>query len=493
MAAPARALLSPDPPPEDGLLWRITLATLTAVALVGVCAALIGGELTVLKLRDRIERRASLLAVSTAARMQGLPAPHRALLAQELTDAVGSVVTVLEPDGSIAPNAPRAPVTRELPSSLRAAPHAGVVLPDEGWVVAVETLAPEGDDPRPPRVAVFTPLPSEATRRGALALLFVKLLAVLAATGAAGGVVSFVVARDIALDVRAITASALRMLTRKTEALRPLPVRARDEVGALVVAFNRLQKRFADEVALHRQALERLDENERRRETLINTLRHELRTPLNSILGFAQLLLQEVDGALSPEQREDVELIARSGAHLLRLVDDVLDLSAMASGRYAIAREPVDLVTLARDVVEEARGIARTRGVTLAMAGLAEAPSYGDPVALRRAFTNLVVNAIEHAGGEVTVTVAERGRGFAVSVRDNGRGISSRELRRLFKPFERGRTAEARGAGLGLAITLGLVELHGGTLSANSEEGRGSTFTATIPAGMAPLAPTGEG
>ncbi len=112
---------------------------------------------------------------------------------------------------------------------------------------------------------------------------------------------------------------------------------------------------------------------------------------------------------------------------------------------------------------------------------------YADSVALRRALVNLVVNAVEHAGGEVAVTVEGHERGLAVAVRDNGPGIAPSELKRLFKPFERGRMAEARGAGLGLAITLGLVELHGGTLGLRVV-GEGSTFTVpTLPAGMAPL------
>jgi signal transduction histidine kinase len=336
-------------------------------------------------------------------------------------------------------------------------------------------------------VVVVSPLPSETAERGAIALLTFKLLVALLVMGAVAVVVSVIVARDITNDLQGILRRALRMAEGSAEALRPMPVQARDDVGALVAAFNRLQRRFADELAAHRAALARLEDSERRRETLINTLRHELRTPLNSILGFAEILLQGVDGELTAAQRDDVELIARSGESLLRLVDDVLDLSAMASGRYEIRREPLDLAALARDVVAEARGIARTRNVALDLTGLAHAEVYGDPVALRRALVNLVVNAIEHAGGEVTVTLATHELGFAVAVRDNGPGIAASELKRLFKPFERGRTAEARGAGLGLAITLGLVELHGGTLSAQSVVGVGSTFTVTLPAGMAPL------
>ncbi len=472
--------------PGDSLLRRITFATMAAVALVGVGASVAGAELTLLAQRDRVERRAALVALATAARMEPLDAAGRATLATELTQALHLTVTVLGPDGVALPHAPDAPA--EAVEAITRSPRARgeFALTEAGLAVAVETLSPRANAGAA-RVLVAAPLPSSAAERGAIALLAVKLLVALLVMGAVAVTVSLIVAQDITNDLQAILRRALRMGEGSSEALRPLPVRARDDVGALVAAFNRLQGRFVDELALHRNALARLDENERRRETLIATLRHELRTPLNAILGFAELLLQEVDGPLTTAQRDDVELIARSGESLLRLVDDVLDLSAMASGRYAIRREPVDLADVARAVVAEAQGIARTRGVALTVEAPARAGVYADPVALRRALVNLVVNAVEHAGGEVAVTVADHERGLAVAVRDNGPGIAPADLKRLFKPFERGRMAEARGAGLGLAITLGLVELHGGTLSAHSVVGEGSTFTVTLPAGMAPL------
>ncbi len=472
-------------PQHDSLLRRITLATMAAVALTGVGAALAGAELTVLAQRDRAERRASLLALSLVARMEPLDSQQRALLAREVSQTLGCVVTVVSADGRPVPMAPAAPPAVERVASLRARGFAA--LDDDALAVAVEPFANGTRESDGARLVVATTLPSGAARRGAVALLVAKLLAAMALMGSVAVAVSLVVARDITNDLQAILRRVVRMTAGAGRALQPLPVQARDEVGQLVAAFNRLQRRFADELALHRDALARLEDTERRRETLITTLRHELRTPLNAILGFSELLLQEVDGPLLPAQRDDVEVIAKAGAALLRMVDDVLDLSAMASGRYEIRRESMDLAALAREVVAEAQGTARTRAVALTLDAPAEAEVYGDPVALRRALVNLVVNAIEHAGGVVHVSVEARGSGWAVDVRDNGPGIAASELKRLFKPFERGRTAEARGAGLGLAITLGLVELHGGKLSAQSEVGLGSTFTVSLPAGLAPL------
>jgi signal transduction histidine kinase len=439
---------------------------MAAVALVGVGASVAGAQLTLVAQRGRVERRAALVAASSAARMASLDPAQRQRLAAELSDALGLAVSVADGGGGPLAGAGAGPVA--------------------AGDIAVAEAPIAGEIGRPARVRVAAPLPSSAAARGAVALLGVKLLVALLVMGSVAVVVTLIVAQDITADLQTILRRALRM-GAGAAAMRPLPVRARDDVGALVAAFNRLQRRFVDELALHRNALARLEEHERRRETLIATLRHELRTPLNAVLGFAEILLQEVDGPLTDAQRDDVTVIARSGASLLRLVDDVLDLSAMASGRYEIRREPVDLAELARAVVAEAQGIARTRDVALALEAPPRAELYADPVALRRALVNLVVNAVEHAGGEVVVTVSSPPRGLAVAVRDNGPGIAPAELKRLFKPFERGPTAEARGAGLGLAITLGLVELHGGTLSAQSVVGEGSTFTVNLPAGMAPL------
>ena len=286
----------------------------------------------------------------------------------------------------------------------------------------------------------------------------------------------------------------LRGLRTETDAatarLRAMAKGAPEGAGGSGVFHDAVEAwslRFAEERARHRDALARLEDTERRREAWLSTLRHELRTPLNAIVGFTELLSAEVEGPLTEPQREDVDTIASASTHLRRLVEDVFDLSAMTTGTFPIARARTDVAAVVRDVMREAEGLARTRGVVLRSATPDEAIAWVDAVAIRRALTNLVLNAIEHAGGEVEVTLEAVAATFTVSVRDNGPGIAPGELKRLFRPFERGRTAEARGAGLGLAITLGLVEVHGGTLSAQPNADRGSTFTVTLPAGMVPL------
>jgi signal transduction histidine kinase len=442
---------------RGGLSARTLTATLTGLCLVGALAAAVGVERTAAFAREGRARELSLLAVAAAARMQPLAPAVRARLAEALAARAKVSARVVGVDDVDARGAPR---------RFRAQ--------SRGRAVQVVTERLDGAQ------ALVLSAPADDPRE-LLAALLAKVAAVLLAAGALGVAASLAVARDIAVDVRAITAHARRMLPGDADAPTDLPVQGGDEVGALVGAFNRLQRVFGAEVARHRAALAALEETERRREAWAATLRHELRTPLNAIKGFADLLRAEIDGALTAAQREDVDAIAGAGAHLLRLVDDVLDLSAIASGRYQIAREDCDVGAITREVVAEAQGIARSRGVTLTVEGAAMGTVRGDAVALRRAVTNLVINAIEHAGGAVHVAVSRRAGEVAVAVDDNGPGIAAEELRRLFRPFERGRSAEARGAGLGLAIAVALVDMHGGNLSAQSEVGRGSTFTLHLP------------
>jgi len=303
---------------------------------------------------------------------------------------------------------------------------------------------------------------------------------------AAAGLAAWWLAGLLADAVRdEATAAAGRL--RAMAAGAPEPTLPAD--GALHRAVDAWGERFAHERERHREALTRIEETERRREAWLATLRHELRTPLNAIVGFTELLAAEVEGPLTDAQREDVDTIGNAGSHLRRLVEDAFDLSAMTTGTFAVTRHRTNVAGVVRDVMREAEGQARTRGVSLCWDAPAEADAWVDAIAIRRALTNLVVNAIEHAGGEVEVTLEVRATTLTVAVRDNGPGIAPGDLKRLFRPFERGHSAEARGAGLGLAITLGLVEVHGGTLSAHANEDRGSTFTVTLPAGMIPLEP----
>jgi signal transduction histidine kinase len=212
---------------------------------------------------------------------------------------------------------------------------------------------------------------------------------------------------------------------------------------------------------------------------------HELRTPLNAIIGFSELLQDEGRDSLSQRHKDFVGYVLSAGQHLLNLVTDILDLSKVEAGRLELNSRPVVL----SDLFEEARAtvepLAQQNEVTLhfgAVAGLA--PIWADPLRLKQILLNLLTNAAKFTpkGGQVEVAAHDVPAGLQISVRDTGIGIRQEDLPRLFQAFERMASgAQGPGAGLGLALTKQLVELHGGTIEVVSELGRGSTFTVRLP------------
>jgi signal transduction histidine kinase len=457
------------------------LAGALGLALVALIAIILGASALSQVEREHTTNRAQILARAMVARLTDTPAALRSTLLSRTTARAGLTVSVLDRDG--APLTGTTVFARIPRWMLRGqATVAELDASDRHLLVAVEPVTLDGH-----AYSVLVAVPFVRTAAGAISIELATLLLVL---GALGLVAAVVVARDFADDLRAISRRAKRMSAATAPVITPLPVHGLDEVGALVRAFNELQSQIENEINAHRVALERLEDAERRKEVQIATLRHELRTPLNSIIGFAELLLSGVDGELTPTQTEDVDAIARSGHHLMHLVDDVLDLSAIATGRFSVEKSAVDLATLVQEVVREMTGQARLKRVTLRCESSKTTVIEADPTSLRRAITNLVQNAIQHCKSTVTVELETNDRFAKVRVRDDGKGISPHELKRLFKPFEGGREG---GTGLGLAITVALMELHDGTLGAESTVGLGSTFTATIPLHPTALTQAGFG
>lgn len=219
---------------------------------------------------------------------------------------------------------------------------------------------------------------------------------------------------------------------------------------------------------------------------------HELRTPLNAMLGFTQLLQR---GDLTPDQRETTDHIARGGQHLLALVNDVLDVTAVEAGRMALSLEPVSVGLVAREALELTSTDAQARGVTVhALLGQADAwYVLADARRLRQIVLNLLSNAVKFdvAEGDVTLSVTRTESGtISLAVADTGPGIAAEDLRTLFTPFERLDDARAgvQGTGLGLALSRGLAGAMGGTLTVASREGLGATFTVTLPECGPPVA-----
>ncbi|MES9937028.1 MAG: CHASE domain-containing protein [Sedimenticola sp.] len=210
---------------------------------------------------------------------------------------------------------------------------------------------------------------------------------------------------------------------------------------------------------------------------------HELRTPLNAVLGFSQLMGE--DKELSAIHRTNLEIINRSGQHLLQLINDVLDMSKIEAGRTRLEVEDLDLGVLIRDVVDMMRVRAEQKGLQLLLDQSSAFPRFirGDAAKIRQILINLLGNAIKFTdqGGVSLRLGAENGDPDRITLRfevqDTGLGISPEEAQRVFQPFEQlSNVVEQKGTGLGLAITRQFVELMGGEISMASKLGRGSTF-----------------
>ena len=219
----------------------------------------------------------------------------------------------------------------------------------------------------------------------------------------------------------------------------------------------------------------------------MNNVTHELRTPLNSVIGFAELLKDEVPGPLNAKQAEFAADILVSGERLLALVDGILEMSRLDATGAALEREPVEIGAMLEERIAAQRKAAVGRSITLALDVAPDAGSADlDPKALRRMLDALIDNAIKfnRDGGSVAVRARRAGGSLEIVVADTGIGIAREDLGRLFHPLvqiDSGLARKHGGIGMGLALARRLAELHGGTIEVESEPGKGSTFTLRLP------------
>jgi len=231
---------------------------------------------------------------------------------------------------------------------------------------------------------------------------------------------------------------------------------------------------------------QKLKEVDRLKDEFLANMSHELRTPLNSIIGFSGMLMQDPQGRLSIEAREDLQIIYQNGRSLLTLIDSILDLSKIEAGKMELELEEIDPVQLLDDVRAMAVGLIKGRPIDLQYHRPEEdVRVMGDQDRLRQVFTNLAGNAIKFTeSGTVRISASCEGRRFKVRIEDTGIGMSEEELDRLFKPFQQvdgSITRRFGGTGLGLAISQRFMSLMRGRISATSRKGEGSTFIVEMP------------
>ena len=268
---------------------------------------------------------------------------------------------------------------------------------------------------------------------------------------------------------------SLRRLSAATAAVasgsfrEPIPVAGRDEVAVLARSFNTMA--------------DRLRQHDELKEEFFATLSHELRSPITSVREAAHLLADGIPGPLVPKQLRLVEIIRRSTDRLLRLVNQILDVSRLRAGLLPLEYAPVDLARLVARVVDELRPRADEAGVALEREGLGTRFTVmGDEDRLVQVVVNLLANAVRFtpAGGRVIARVVDAADECEIQIEDTGVGIPASELPHIFEAYRQAHLGKG-GTGLGLAIVRGLVQAHGGRVTAESQPGKGSRFTVLLP------------
>jgi len=249
---------------------------------------------------------------------------------------------------------------------------------------------------------------------------------------------------------------------------------------------DRLEEMIEERTAELVVAKERAEAADHVKSVFLATMSHELRTPLNLIIGFTDLLLQELEGPLNEEQKKQLGVVYESGSHLFALINDVLDISKIEAGELDVWIETFDLRALIEKVIRATRTLAEKKSIALEVE---IAPGVNSISSDRRRVEQILLNLLSNAikfteKGVIQVTCSVLGQEVLVDVADTGIGIKNEDMARLFKPFQQihnGLTRNFEGTGLGLSICRKLLNLLGGRIEVHSEWGKGSNFRFTLP------------
>lgn len=243
------------------------------------------------------------------------------------------------------------------------------------------------------------------------------------------------------------------------------------------------------ELAQH--AINEMRELDRLKSQFLANMSHELRTPLNSIIGFSRVIIKGIDGPITELQEQDLSAIYNSGQHLLRLINDILDLSKIDAGKMELAFDDVNIPDLLHSVVPTVSGLIKDKPIKIVENINPDIPVLrADAMRLRQVLINLLSNAAKFTDeGTITIDadIEAKANGqpeVVIKVTDTGAGIAPEDRNKLFQPFSQvdaSPTRKTGGTGLGLSISRRLVELHGGIIDVTSEVGKGSTFYFTLP------------
>jgi signal transduction histidine kinase len=451
------------------------------VVVVGVLSAVLMAVLGTRELGRQSDEaaalRARVLALTMSERLRATPEEDRSALVERAARRSGAELLLVQQTGDVLVDGTQGLLQRSQILRLLVSSEGETVTKlGRSRYFAAPVAAGE-----PLSLLAFVVAPEVPFAGGSL-VVSVALLATLLVGAAA--LVALSLARDVYSDVTFVERRIAEMAQEGADpAGKPVPVRSVDQVGLLAASFNVLVDRFAAAEEAYRQDLTGAQNYDRERSAFLAALSHELRTPLNAVLGFADVLLAEVDGPLTEDARESLSVIRGSGEHLRALIDDILDLSALESGELRLSSREIDVYPIAQEVVREAGVAASAKGLKLELFGK-PAMAYADPRRVRQIIGNVVGNAVKFTSrGGVTVRVDPRDGGVSIAITDTGPGIAPKDHEAIFREFFQ--TGDARrqrvGTGLGLAITRRLVQMHRGFVDLKSQLGRGSHFTIVLP------------
>ncbi len=320
---------------------------------------------------------------------------------------------------------------------------------------------------------------------------------------AAGRTRKPIVANDVSIDPRFMPVSVLP----DTRSELAIPLIIGDELLGVLDLQSNIRNRFSeDDIRIHTtlatqvavawknailydeqlETAKRLRQVDRLKTEFMASMSHELRTPLNSIIGFSDVLLEGMDGPLTERMAEDVTLIRDSGRHLRELISEILDMSKIEAGMMALRHATVDVNQVAREVVANIRSLIYTKEIDVKLQLDPKVSTIeADRTRLLQILFNLMSNAIKFTNtGFVSLTLKDAEDVVSFAVQDTGIGIKESDIPIIFEQFRQidgSLTRKAGGTGLGMPISKSLVELHGGEMFVESQPGKGSTFTFTIP------------
>jgi signal transduction histidine kinase/DNA-binding response OmpR family regulator len=309
-------------------------------------------------------------------------------------------------------------------------------------------------------------------------------------------------------------AEIARIVSRdKNYSMRATPTGKRDEPDLLIGAFNEMLGQIQEREAALRQVHEELEKRvqtrtaelgaankalelqnreveraTRLKSKFLASMSHELRTPLNAIVGFSDLLAEQTAGQLNDKQKRFVNHIRQGSSHLLQLINDILDLSKIEAGQLELHCEDFQVAETLPEVLSTIRPLAMAKNIKVEQELGTDLAVFADRVRFKQILYNLLSNAVKFTPkeGQITLACYQAGVSVCISVRDTGIGIRLEDQAMIFEEFRQveGKAGDSQeGTGLGLAITRRLVEQQGGKISLQSEPGKGSKFSFTLPQG----------